>query len=251
MYSFLKNITLNLFYPLFIVLTSVYTLNCQIAFATDSSATDAISGQGPVVISIKDGKMSADIKKVPLKDVLGKLEKEYGLLYEANEMVLKKEVSVRFDDLPLKEGIDKIVYPLNYLIGIGKKDKQKILFVLDMQLEGDLKPGFDTLQEGSLPEGYTPSDYKILPEYNPDKSDRKAFLTPSPDYKPLPQYTPHEITSGPFVEPPPDYKPLPPYTPHEITSGPFVESSHDSKPLPPFTPHAQANVTSTESNLRE
>ena len=56
MYSFLKNIMLNSFYPLLIVLTSVYTLNSQIASATDSSVTDAISGQGSVEISIKDGK---------------------------------------------------------------------------------------------------------------------------------------------------------------------------------------------------
>ncbi len=227
MYSFLKNITLNSFSPLLIALAFVYTLNGHTVFATDDQAEDAISGQGSVEISITKGKMSADIKKVPLKDVLEKLEKEYGLSYVADEKVLKREVSVRFDGLPMQEGISKIVSPLNYLIAIGKKDKQKKLFILDVHLEKAVTLGTGKLREGSLLAGTVPSDYKLLPKYNPDEVDRDSFLTPPPDYKPLPQYTPREITSGPFLEPPPDYKPLPPFTPREETSDKSAENDSE------------------------
>jgi len=218
MYSFLKNITLNSFSPLLIVLAFVYTLNWQIAFATDDPATGAIARQEFVEISIKEGKMSADIKKVPLKNVLGKLEKEYGLLYEADERVLKKEVSVRFDGLLLKEGINKIVYPLNHLIVSDEKNKQTKLFILDKDLEKVITLRTGKSEEASLLAGFVPSDYQLLPKYNPDETDRDSFLTPSPDYKPLPQYTPREITSGSLAEPPPDYKQLPPFIPREETN---------------------------------
>ncbi len=249
MYSFLKNITLNSIFPLLIItMAFVYILHWQIAFATDAPDTDAISGQGSVEITIAEGKISADIKKVPLKDVLGKLEKEYGLLYEADEKVLKREVSVRFDGLPMKEGINKILSPLNYLIVSSEKDKQKKLFILDVYLGDAVTLGTGKLREGSLPAGSVPSDYKLLPKYNPDEFDRDSFLTPPQDYKPLPQYTPRKITSGPFVEPPPDYRPLPEYIPREITSGPFVEPPPDYKPLPPFTPREETNDKSAEND---
>ena len=211
MYIYLKKITLNAIPSLFVVLSILFTLNREVTVATGFQNTNAISVNSSAEINITDGIISAEIKKIPLKDVLEKLEKEYGLSYEAADMILKREVSVKFDNLPLKKGINKIVFPLSYSIVYGEKDKPEKLCVFGIQLE--------KAEEGNLPTRFTPSDYKPLPQYNPHEVDIDSFLTPSQDYKPLPPHTPKEIASSPFVETPPDYKPLPPFTPCKETIG--------------------------------
>lgn len=210
MYSCQKKVTLNSVSSLFVTLalvSTVYILNTQICFA-DATATGAASKQGSVEITIKEGKISADINKAPLKSVLAKLEKECGISYTADKKAINREVSVKFDDMPLEKGINKILSPLSCLVVYGENEKLKKIFIFDVHLDEAVALG-------------------------PGKSGEAGASVES---KPLPQYTPHEVTSGPFFERPSDYKPLPEYTPHEITSGPFFERPPGYKPLPPFTP---------------
>ncbi len=210
MYSCQKKVTLNAVSSLFVTLALVsaaYVLNTQTCLA-DATATGTASKQGSVEITIKEGKISADINKAPLKSVLAKLEKEYGLSYEAEEKAIKREVSVKFDDMPLEKGINKILSPLSCLVVYGEHEKLKKVFIFDVHLDKAVALG-------------------------PGKSEEASASVES---KPLPQYTPQEITGGPVVERPQDYKPLPEYTPHEVTSGPFVEPPQDYEPLPESTP---------------
>ncbi|HHT9141094.1 MAG TPA: hypothetical protein ACFYEA_10560 [Candidatus Tripitaka californicus] len=168
--------------------------------------------------------------------MLDKLQKEYGLQYKAEEGLLQREVSVRFKEMPLEEGINKILAPLSSLIVYDEKGKIKRLYVVDVSQGGktELK-GATALQTSPSAEAF--KDYKPLP-FADFKPVPMRSVEPGPEYRPLPQFTPVEVTSGPFATPGPEYKPLPQFEPVQITSGPFVEPGPEYKPLPPYDPDA-------------
>ena len=61
--------------------------------------------------------LSARIREAPLREVIATIEKKgiwFKLWFKGRESVLNEKVSVRFKDLPLKKGLERILSTLNH-----------------------------------------------------------------------------------------------------------------------------------------
>ena len=65
-------------------------------------------------IRFQNGKMSVNLKDTPLIDILSRLEKEKNIQFACNESLLETPISVAFKNLPLEEGLQRILAFLNY-----------------------------------------------------------------------------------------------------------------------------------------
>jgi hypothetical protein len=88
--------------------------------------SSAWSGKEDINLKIKDQTLSADLKDIPLRPILDKLKKESGIWFNGDEALFEKKVTVQFKNLPLEEGLKRILSHVNY----------SIVFDSDGQLKG-------------------------------------------------------------------------------------------------------------------
>ncbi|MGD9040599.1 MAG: hypothetical protein PVH82_13245 [Desulfobacteraceae bacterium] len=64
--------------------------------------------------------LSATIKSAPLRTVIAEIEEEKGVWFKlwlrGEDSLLDEKVSVRFKNLPVKEGLERIFSPLNHCL---------------------------------------------------------------------------------------------------------------------------------------
>jgi hypothetical protein len=64
--------------------------------------------------------LSATIKSAPLKTVIAEIEEEEGVWFKlwlrGEDSVLDEKISVRFKNLPVKEGLERIFSPFNHCL---------------------------------------------------------------------------------------------------------------------------------------
>ena len=65
-------------------------------------------------LTIEGEVLSARLMEVYLKAILEKLERERGIWFKGNSSLLDERITVQFTDLPLEEGLNRILAPLNY-----------------------------------------------------------------------------------------------------------------------------------------
>lgn len=65
-------------------------------------------------IAFEEETFSAHLEERPLKAVTEKIESETGIWFEAGEALLQERVSVVFEELPLEDGLDRILSKMNY-----------------------------------------------------------------------------------------------------------------------------------------
>ena len=65
-------------------------------------------------VTIRDGRMSADLKEASLVGIAKDIENQAGISFKGDESLLEETVSVSFKDLPLEDGIKRILANLNY-----------------------------------------------------------------------------------------------------------------------------------------
>jgi hypothetical protein len=71
--------------------------------------------QVPLTVEYKEGNLGVAAEKVPLAQVLQEVARQTGIEVQGLER-LQEEVSVGFSGLPLSEGLQKLLTPVNYLI---------------------------------------------------------------------------------------------------------------------------------------
>ncbi|OQX10860.1 MAG: hypothetical protein BWK80_45330 [Desulfobacteraceae bacterium IS3] len=90
----------------------------------------ALSEAGKADIKFKGEMLSADIQNAPLKEVTEKIGKEKGIWFKGEESLFEEKVSVRFTDIPLEQGLKRILGNLNHSIVFDKNSNvQGILIV--------------------------------------------------------------------------------------------------------------------------
>ncbi len=221
-------------------LAFVCSLAWQGAFAIDVRAADTALEPGSIEISIIEDEISADIKGAPIKAVLDKLQEEYGLSYKIDGNVSSRAVFVKFEGMPLEEGIRKILSPFSCMMVYGGNERIKKLFVIDVPLGESVAFGPGTSLEGSpyteLSPGARPSSEgppSEPPPQGPPNDEPPPQGPPSepppqgPPTEPPPQGPPTEPPpQGPPTEPPPQGPPAelsPQSSPHGATSGPGLK----------------------------
>lgn len=65
-------------------------------------------------VAIQDGRMSADLREASLVSVARDIENQAGISFKGDESLLEETVSVAFNDLPLEQGIKRILASLSY-----------------------------------------------------------------------------------------------------------------------------------------
>jgi len=74
-------------------------------------------------VSVKDGLLSVDLKETTLLDVARNIEKQSGVWFRGDETLFQEKISVAFNDLPLEEGLKRILANLNYSLMFDNKNK--------------------------------------------------------------------------------------------------------------------------------
>lgn len=69
---------------------------------------------GAESVTIQNGRMSVDVKEAPLVGIAKDIENQAGISFKGDESLLEEKVSVSFKDLPLEEGIKRILANMNY-----------------------------------------------------------------------------------------------------------------------------------------
>ena len=65
-------------------------------------------------VSIRDGLISVDLREAPLVSVAGDIERQSGISFKGDDSLVEERISVAFNDLPLEQGIKRILATLNY-----------------------------------------------------------------------------------------------------------------------------------------
>ena len=77
-------------------------------------------GQNGISIDFDRGTVSAEIRETPLSTVLERIGKEKGIWLETgflkDESLLKEEISLEFEDIPIKEGLERILSGINHCL---------------------------------------------------------------------------------------------------------------------------------------
>jgi hypothetical protein len=90
----------------------------------------ALSEAGKADIKFKDEMISADIQNAPLKEVTEKIGKEKGIWFKGEESLFEEKVSVRFTDIPLEEGLKRILGKLNHSMVFDKKSNVRGILIV-------------------------------------------------------------------------------------------------------------------------
>jgi hypothetical protein len=78
---------------------------------------------GDIDLTIEGGVLSARLKEAPLKIILERLERETGTWFRGDPSVLEEEVTVQFTELPLEEGLKRILSSMNYSLIYDSNEK--------------------------------------------------------------------------------------------------------------------------------
>jgi hypothetical protein len=65
-------------------------------------------------VKVKDGLLSVNLKDTSLLEVARDIEKQSGVWFRGDETLFQEKISVTFNDLPIEEGLKRILTNLNY-----------------------------------------------------------------------------------------------------------------------------------------
>ena len=85
---------------------------------------------GAESVTIQNGRMSADLKEASLVGVAKDIEKLSGIAFKGDESLLEEKVSVSFKDLPLEEGIKRILANMNYSLMFDKRGEVSVVMIM-------------------------------------------------------------------------------------------------------------------------
>jgi len=74
-------------------------------------------------VSVKAGLLSVNLKESTLLDVARGIERQSGVWFRGDETLFQEKISVTFNDLPLEEGLKRILANLNYSLMFDAKNK--------------------------------------------------------------------------------------------------------------------------------
>ena len=98
-------------------------------------------------VSVKDGLLSVNLKDNSLLEVARDIEKQSGVWFRGDETLFQEKISVTFNDLPLEEGLKRILTNLNYSLMFDNKNK-----VAGVMVMGEGKPaGTQPARPGAQP----------------------------------------------------------------------------------------------------
>lgn len=103
-------------------------------------------------VNVRDGLLSVNLKDTSLLEVARDIEKQSGVWFRGDETLFQEKISVSFNDLPLEEGLKRILTNLNYSLMFDTKNK-----VAGVVVMGEGKPaGTQPARPGAQPPRVAP-----------------------------------------------------------------------------------------------
>jgi hypothetical protein len=65
-------------------------------------------------LKFQEQTFSADLEEAPLGAIIKRFKEEKGIWFKGKESLLDEKVSVQFKDLPIREGLERILSAMNY-----------------------------------------------------------------------------------------------------------------------------------------
>lgn len=95
------------------------------------------SGTADIDLKFQGETLSANLTEAPLKDIAEKLEKEIGVSFKGDASLFNEKVSVRFKNLPLENGLKRILCRINYSLVFDGDGRVASVIVLGRAAPGD------------------------------------------------------------------------------------------------------------------
>ena len=92
-------------------------------------------------LQIKDGKISAVLVNTALRDIIRQVKAQDDIWFRVGEDLAGYNVSVRFTEIPLDEGLRRILKGLNHSLVYNADSKVAGVFILG---NGGMSPGYST-----------------------------------------------------------------------------------------------------------
>lgn len=89
-----------------------------------SLSTLTLAQGGRIYLDFRNQTLSANIEDAPLRDVLTRIEKKKGIWFKAclkGESSLDEKVSLRFRNLPIQSGLERILSGMNHCLFFEKR----------------------------------------------------------------------------------------------------------------------------------
>jgi hypothetical protein len=99
------------------------------------------SAQAADLVSVKDGLLSVNLKDTSLLEVARDIEKQSDVWFRGDETLFQEKISVTFNDLPLEEGLKRILTNLNYSLMFDAKNKVAGVMVMGEGKPAGAQPG--------------------------------------------------------------------------------------------------------------
>jgi hypothetical protein len=93
------------------------------------------------LVSVKDGLLSVNLKDNSLLEVARDIEKQSGVWFRGDETLFQEKISVTFTDLPLEEGLKRILANLNYSLMFDARNKVAGVMVMGEGKPAGAQPG--------------------------------------------------------------------------------------------------------------
>jgi len=134
---------------------------------TTSPAVDTSASTGKILV--RKGTISVNVKDVPLGDVLRQIAEQCNLRIKGKKSVLQEKVSLWFEELPLEQGLNRILASFNYCL----------MFDSDSKLAGAIIICSEGAATGlQLSQGRLDSAVSMKPEYPPGHQDMVKVKLP-------------------------------------------------------------------------
>ena len=91
-----------------------------------------------IELTFKGDVLSANLKGVCLEEILEKLEREKGISWKGASSLLEEEITVRFKDLSLDEGVKRILRSMNHYLIFDADERLASVTIIGVKTGGQV-----------------------------------------------------------------------------------------------------------------
>ena len=133
-------------------------------------------------LQIRDGKISAKLVDATLRDIIRQIKVQDDIWFRVEEDLAGHKVSVRFAEVPLDEGLRRILKGMNHSLVYSTDSKVAGVFILG---NGDMNPGYSTpTKVFDKMHARSPVDATSGPVENPTPPKISTLRPVNPSYLP-------------------------------------------------------------------
>jgi len=81
-------------------------------------------------LKLQNGLFSANLDRVPLKEIIKRLEAKKGIRFEGSDSLFEEKITVRFTNLSLENGLKRILSSMNYSLIFNRENQLQGVFII-------------------------------------------------------------------------------------------------------------------------